>query len=299
MRTVVTTADMFAQCVEHIRVSYNDGAIRPTITIFPPLSPNGGDPEIVSPQLLCYAGYDRPGRRQLGDRRHVDLTAAAISAGWSPPRRRGRFDVLPMLLRDADGQLEARTYPADLVPEVRISHPDYRWFRKLGLRWFGLPVVTDMAMYVGGIVYPAVPFSGWFMGSEIGARDLADRTRYDQLPVIAESMGLDTSRPDTLWADRAVVELTRAVQYSYSQAGVRMTDHHTESVMFSRHIEREERAGRECPADWSWLVPPISGALTGTFHRYYAFHDSSAPQFFRRTPFTEEECAACAQQTFV
>ncbi len=32
---------------------------------------------------------------------------------------------------------------------------------------------------------------------------------------------------------------------------------------------KEERAGRGCPADWSWIVPPISGALTPVFHRYY------------------------------
>jgi nitric-oxide synthase len=24
-----------------------------------------------------------------------------------------------------------------------------------------------------------------------------------------------------------------------------------------------------CPADWSWIVPPISGSATPVFHRYY------------------------------
>ena len=34
-------------------------------------------------------------------------------------------------------------------------------------------------------------------------------------------------------------------------------------------VAREEAAGRRCPADWSWIVPPMSGALTPVFHRYY------------------------------
>jgi len=50
---------------------------------------------------------------------------------------------------------------------------------------------------------------------------------------------------------------------------VTMSDHHEESRRFLKHVAKEERAGRGCPADWSWIVPPISGALTPVFHRYY------------------------------
>jgi nitric-oxide synthase len=48
-----------------------------------------------------------------------------------------------------------------------------------------------------------------------------------------------------------------------------MTDHHTESRRFLTHVAREERARRVCPADWSWIVPPISGSATEVFHRHY------------------------------
>ena len=82
-------------------------------------------------------------------------------------------------------------------------------------------------------------------------------------------MGLDTSRPSTLWRDRALVELNRAVLWSFEQAGVKMTDHHTESQRFLTHLRNEEKAGRPVPADWTWIVPPMSGSLTGVFHRYY------------------------------
>lgn len=48
-----------------------------------------------------------------------------------------------------------------------------------------------------------------------------------------------------------------------------ISDHHTESRRFLSHLEREERKGREVGADWSWIVPPISGAATPVFHRTY------------------------------
>ena len=66
-----------------------------------------------------------------------------------------------------------------------------------------------------------------------------------------------------------LVELNLAVLHSYQQAGVTMADHHTESARFLTHIERERRRGRPVPAEWSWIVPPISGSATPVFHRYY------------------------------
>jgi len=49
-------------------------------------------------------------------------------------------------------------------------------------------------------------------------------------------------------------------------------------------VEREERAGRSCPADWSWIVPPVSGGLTPVFHRYY-----DAPQAGTRPAYLEPD----------
>jgi nitric-oxide synthase len=76
-----------------------------------------------------------------------------------------------------------------------------------------------------------------------------------------------------------MVELTRAVHHSFEQAGVRISDHHTESRRFLTHIEKEEAAGRAVPADWTWIVPPMSGAATPVFHRYYDERDQR-PNFY-------------------
>jgi nitric-oxide synthase len=137
-----------------------------------------------------------------------------------------------------------------------------------------------MYLEIGGIRYPAAPFNGWYMCTEIGSRDFGDTARYDQLPVVARLMGLATDNERNLWKDRALTELNIAVLHSFTAAGVTITDHHTESVRFLQHLEREESHGRACPADWTWIVPPAAASATPVFHRYYQNFDQK-PNFYR------------------
>ena len=53
----------------------------------------------------------------------------------------------------------------------------YDWFGELGLKWFAVPAVANMMLDCGGLEFTAVPFNGWYMGTEIGARDLCDAGR--------------------------------------------------------------------------------------------------------------------------
>jgi nitric-oxide synthase len=76
-----------------------------------------------------------------------------------------------------------------------------------------------------------------------------------------------------------MVELNRAVLWSFDRAGVRISDHHSESDRFLAHIASEERNGRATPADWTWIVPPMSSSATGVFHRYYHEADQR-PNFY-------------------
>ena len=54
----------------------------------------------------------------------------------------------------------------------------------MGLEWYATPGVSNMMFDCGGIEYTACPFNGWFLGTEVGARDLCDVNRYNLLPVI-------------------------------------------------------------------------------------------------------------------
>jgi nitric-oxide synthase len=278
LRAVRDADRVAAQCARHLQMATNEGKIRPMISVFGPEAPDSPAPRIWNEQLIRYAGYRQPDGSVIGDPRNVDLTETVCDMGWRPPVERGRFDVLPLVVEtEVDGPRLYQIDP-DLVLEVPLSHPDFGWFAGLGLRWHAVPAISNMRLSIGGIVYPAAPFNGWYLGTEIGARNLIDTDRYDMLGPVAELMGLDTSREQTLWRDRAAVEINAAVLHSFAQAGVTIADHHTESRRFLTHLAKEEKAGRQCPADWSWIVPPISGSLTSVFHRYYDT-ESTGPEF--------------------
>ena len=281
-RSVRDAPQLAAESVEHLRQATNRGRIRPLITVFAPDEPGRPGPQILSPQLVRYAGHESADGSVIGDPATVGTTRLARSLGWQPSGPPGRFDVLPLIIQECGAAPSLHELPADAVLEVPLRHPDLRWFADLGLRWYAVPVISDMQLEAGGIRYPAAPFNGWYMGTEVGSRDLGDPARYNQLPKIAARMGLSTADDRTLWKDRAVTELNVAVLHSYSLAGVTITDHHTESVRFLKHLEMEERQGRVCPADWTWIVPPTASSTTPVFHRYYADADQS-PNFYRRS----------------
>lgn len=50
-------------------------------------------------------------------------------------------------------------------------------------------------------------------------------------------------------------------------AKVTIVDHHAATSSFMKHLENEQKARGGCPADWAWIVPPISGSLTPVFHQ--------------------------------
>jgi nitric oxide synthase oxygenase domain/subunit len=101
------------------------------------------------------------------------------------------------------------------------------------------------------------------------------------LPVIAQRMGLATRRNASLWKDRALIELNRAVLWSYEKSGVYIVDHHTAAAQFITHVDRELSAGRVVSADWAWVNPPLSASTTATYHRTFEPPDFSLrPNFY-------------------
>jgi nitric-oxide synthase len=279
-RHLTAAGDIAAESVLHLREATNGGRIRPVITVFAPDRPDQPGPRILGSQLVRYAGHQDAGGAVTGDPANVGLTRLARELGWRGGEPNGRFDILPMLVQAAGAPVTLHEIPPDAVLEVAIEHPDLPWFAGLGLRWYAVPAISDMYLEIGGIRYPAAPFNGWFMCTEIGSRDLGDAARYAQLPVIAARMGLSLASDRNLWKDKAMTELNVAVLHSYLRAGVTITDHHTESLRFLQHLEREEKHGRACPADWTWIVPPAASSATPVFHRSYEDFDQT-PNYYR------------------
>ncbi|XP_011165980.2 nitric oxide synthase, salivary gland [Solenopsis invicta] len=269
-RYVTTTSGMFEALCNHIKYSTNKGNIRSAITIFPQRTDGKHDYRVWNQQLINYAGYKNPDGTILGDPANVEFTEVCIKLGWKGART--RFDILPLVLSANGHDPDYFDIPSDLVLEVSLSHPTYNWFEKLNLKWFAVPAVSGMVFDCGGLVFPAAPFNGWYMSTEIGSRDLCDAQRYNMLETIATNMGLDTRTSISLWKDKAMIEANVAVLHSFQMKNVTIVDHHTASESFMKHYENEMRLRNGCPADWLWIVPPISGSATPVFHQEMALY---------------------------
>ncbi|WP_427159426.1 nitric oxide synthase oxygenase [Aliinostoc sp. HNIBRCY26] len=269
LRHLSRAEEIFAGIVEHIKLATNDGSLRSVISIFAPKQPGKPGIRIWNPLLIRYAGYQQVDGSIFGDPAQVKLTQICQRLGWSAPEPKTPFDILPLIIQMPGQKPQLFEIPPDIVLEVPISHPKYPWFEDLGLKWHALPAVSDLCLEIGGISYSAAPFNGWYMGTEIGSRNFGDVHRYNLLPKIAKLLGLNTSSKLSLWKDQALVELNTAVLHSFALQGVSIVDHHTASEQFIRHTEREESQGRIVPANWGWIVPPMSASATEVFHREY------------------------------
>ncbi|MBS4192009.1 nitric oxide synthase oxygenase [Bacillus sp. FJAT-49705] len=260
---------------EHIEYATNQGRIRPTITIFRQKK-NKESVRIWNHQLIRYAGY-KTKDGIIGDPDSIAFTEICTGLGWKGNET--HFDVLPLVIQMNDNSPQMFEIPNELILEVPIRHPHYVWFEDMQLKWYAVPIISSMSLEIGGINYSAAPFNGWYMGTEIGARSLADDFRYNMLPKIASLMGLDQSRNSSLWKDRALVELNAAIIYSYKEAGVSIVDHHTAAQQFKRFEEKESECGRSVTGDWTWLIPPVSPAATHIFHKPYN-NETKSPNYF-------------------
>lgn len=278
-RHLTSPDQISAACLEHLDLAANGGKIRPVISIFAPDRPGRPAVRTRSAQLVAYAGYRASDGSVIGDAASVEVTRLAHDCGWSAGQP-GAFDLLPLLLETPDGRVSAHPIPPKLAYEVPIEHPTLPGLARLGLRWYGFPSVSDMALTIGGIVYPFAPFTGWYVAPEISARDFTDHYRYNLLPDIAAALGLNTKDPRSLWKDRAMIELTAAVLWSFERAGLRIDDHHAATERFHRWTQAESRHGRTIDAEWAWMVPPISASATPVFHESYA-SAQRLPNFFR------------------
>ncbi|XP_047417906.1 nitric oxide synthase, brain isoform X2 [Sciurus carolinensis] len=264
-RDCTTAHGMFNYICNHVKYATNKGNLRSAITIFPQRTDGKHDFRVWNSQLIRYAGYKQPDGSTLGDPANVEFTEICIQQGWKPPR--GRFDVLPLLLQANGNDPELFQIPPELVLEVPIRHPKFDWFKDLGLKWYGLPAVSNMLLEIGGLEFSACPFSGWYMGTEIGVRDYCDNSRYNILEEVAKKMNLDMRKTSSLWKDQALVEINIAVLYSFQSDKVTIVDHHSATESFIKHMENEYRCRGGCPADWVWIVPPMSGSITPVFHQ--------------------------------
>ena len=266
LRHVTDPDAMFRECVEHLRMGTNGGNMQIVMNVFRPKKPmERWGPRIWNSQYIRFAAYEQEDGAILGDPSNLGLTKALVKQGWTPPQDKTAFDTLPFVIEVQGHAPKMYEFAPEDVLMVDLEHPTIPEFAKLALKWCAIPAISNFRMEIGGIQYGCLPFNGWFMETEI-ARNLWEDWRYNKAEEIAQAMGLDTSSEQTLWRDRAFLELNTAVLHSFSKSKVTLVDHQTAAKQFLTHDQREKRAGRECPAQWSWVVPAAGGSTTAAWH---------------------------------
>ncbi|ANU09859.1 nitric oxide synthase [Planococcus antarcticus DSM 14505] len=273
---------VFDALIRHIDFATNDGKIRPTITIFRPATKNEQPMRLWNHQLVRYAGYETE-NGIIGDSSSIEFTKKCQKLGWQGER--SAFDILPLVIQMPNNELSLKEIPRQSIKEVEINHPEILEFSQLGLKWYGVPLISDMLLEIGGIEYKMAPFNGWYMGTEIGARNLADEDRYNALPELAKLMKLNTQSNRSLWKDKALVELNIAVLESFQNAGVTIVDHHTAAKQFKNFEKKEEAEERDVTGNWAWLIPPMSPATTHIFHKPYKNNLVKPNYFHQQAPY--------------
>jgi len=247
--------------------AWNGGKIRSTISIFAPVEGESLPAYFENRQLTQYACYLDENGKTLGDPAHYDFTRTVQSLGWAPPIEKSRFDMLPVVIREPQGNPHVYVLPNAYQREVPLALEAQPKFAELDLKWHAVPFISNMVLSIGGIDYPTAPFNGYYMTTEIGSRDLCDERRYNLLQEIADKLEISTNQDENpFWRDEVMLLCNRATQESFDKAGVRMIDHHTASDQYAKFELREQSAGRIPSGDWAWIVPPMSGSACHVFH---------------------------------
>ena len=180
-RNVDNERDFIDTINHHLEHATNNGKIKPYITIFHLIK------HLVSIiiNLLDIFGYEH-----AGDPSEREITQLAEHLGW---KGKGTdFDVLPLIYQLPNDSIKWYELPNELIKEVEIEHEHYPKLKDLNLKWYGVPIISNMDLKIGGITYPTAPFNGWYMVTEIAVRNFTDSYRYNLLESIAEAFEFGT-----------------------------------------------------------------------------------------------------------
>ena len=279
LRTVANAAGVARRCIEHLDAASQGGKIRPMISVFAPDTPARRAPRIWNEQLIRYAGYDLPDGSVLGDPRYREFTGEMIRRGWRPPEPRGAFDVLPLIVETVQEGPRMFALPEHARARGRARAPRAAVVRRPG---------PALARGAGDQQQHPGRRRGVLPGGTVQRLVHGDRGRGPQprrqRPLRPGPGGGPTdgaghvARGQPVAGPGAGRAQPRGAALLPGQGRVHHRPPHR--VPPVPHAPGAGgTGGRSCPADWSWIVPPLSGSQTPVFHRYYETEDL-LPNFF-------------------
>lgn len=187
--------------------------------------------------------------------------------GWAGPNsgaNKGAYDYLPLIMQvDPNEPPELLEVPVSRAPPVFIRHYQHPELASLNMQWYPIPAVCALDMSIGGLVYTAVPFNGWYANTEV-VRDLTDEGRYNMLKPIAVALGFDAdTKPGQapLWIDYVMAIMSMAVYESFKSSKIAIIDHHNLINMFYKWYNDEMKHRKYCPVNWKWVIVSLLRSL--------------------------------------
>lgn len=126
---------------------------------------------------------------------------------------------------------------------------------------FGLSSLTVTALPPAALV-----FASQCAGSSLPPVTCSDSYSH-RWPVKKVGLGLKCCPSSTVCADRLLLHVHSLPPFLFQKRNVTIMDHHSAAESFMKYMQNEYRIRGGCPADWVWLVPPISGSITPVFHQ--------------------------------
>eukprot|EP01051_Picozoa_sp_SAG22_P006089 SAG22_NODE_387_length_11302_cov_333.169597_2_plen_760_part_00 len=276
-RMAKTPDEVFECCIDHLRAAYYGGVITSTISVFPQKPPGSRGTRIWNAQLMSFAGYavDLDGSEKahlsgpehdiLGDPASLQFTEVCEALGWTPPRNKSPYDLLPIVIECTGYPVAMFELPADIVTIVQITHPRHPELTSVDMRWYHIPALSDFAVDIGGVVYSCAPFNGWYMETEI-CRDLLDVQRYNFTDTIIKALDIDDDSSSFAY-DTVQLIVNQAIMSSFGRLNISIVGHDVCSQGFMKFFRNEMAVRKRCPGDWVWLVPPAGGSMSPVFHQ--------------------------------
>lgn len=131
--------------------------------------------------------------------------------------------MLPLIYQLPNESVKFYEYPTSLIKEVPIEHNHYPKLRKLNLKWYAVPIISNMDLKSVALYIQLPPFNGWYMVTEIGVRNFIDDYRYNLLEKVADAFEFDTLKNNSFNKDRALVELNYAVYHSFKKKAYQLS----------------------------------------------------------------------------
>ena len=180
----------------------------------------------------------------------------------------GMFDCLPLVLQiDPKQPPSIFELPEECLLEVPIHHPNVPEISSLGLKWYGIPAVSNITLRPRGLHYTRCTVQRLVHGD--GDCDSKFRRR-EPVQLASKDCRSDGNRlflhgGDSVARSRLGCSQLCRVVISSPVTHASIVDHHTAAASFVQWHAEELKNRGYCPGNWKWIIPPTASSTSSIY----------------------------------